>query len=108
MQTHKVSFSGASIVDRHTHYEVAASIGPYSATIVIPGYVEQEFFDRYGLRITACERLDVQTDFFRNGQRDRECQDPFRSPMHLFGNLTSLDEIVAYSTGGKAPGVISH
>ncbi len=34
---------GSFIRDIHTHYEVHVNVGPYPATVEIPGYVAEAF-----------------------------------------------------------------
>ena len=94
MAIYTASVSGKSMKDKHTHYEIATNIGPYTATITITGDIAAEFRSHYRYPICECERFFVTTDFIRNFQRDAECRNPFASSLHLFGRIRSVDEIV--------------
>ena|GEM_PF-2560094 len=88
-----VKILGRNVVDKHTHYEASTHVRTRSATVVIPGYVAQEFAARYKEQITERD-CEIRVEFIRNDQRLRECQNPFQAPGHLYATLRSLDEIV--------------
>ncbi len=84
---------GEHVRDRHTHYELHGHVGPFPATIEIPGYVADAFREKYGKPIEQSGRITVTADFLRNDQLIAECQNPYRSASHLTGSIRSDSDI---------------
>lgn len=93
MEKHIVIFSGRNIVDRHTHDEVSLHIGPYAATLTIPGYMYDDFRKEYGKPLKGYT-ITAKIEFIQNKERVPECQDLFKSPTHRMGTLRFLEEII--------------
>ena len=94
MTTHKVSFSGNQIRKKHTHYEVYPYVRSSQATVIIRGDIFYDFKEKYGKPITEYERLEAEVDLHRNDERVQECQDPYKSPFHLMGSISSIGDLV--------------
>ncbi len=93
MPTEQAEFRGTSIKDRHTHYEVHAHIGPEPVSVEIPGYVADDFKEKYEIEITKAGDLRIAGEFVRNDQLVAECQDPFRSPSYRKAVVKDINDI---------------
>ncbi|MBI4174709.1 MAG: hypothetical protein HY517_03615 [Candidatus Aenigmarchaeota archaeon] len=90
-----VRVDGKNIVDKHTHYEAHTNIGPYMATVQIPGHVAIEFREKYGRDLTSEGALSLTVGFVPESELDSECRDVFRSGFHRRATVRELAEISA-------------
>ena len=62
----KLTASGESVRDKHTHYEVYGHVTSESAIVVIRGDVFREFANLHGKPMTEYSGLEFNVDFRRS------------------------------------------
>ena len=93
MPKHTVTFSGENIVDKRTHYEVSPYLGSDQVTLVIRSDIFADFYKKYKKPMTSYKELQVhKVDFIQN--RNHVDGNPFCSPKHLRGAISSIDDII--------------
>ncbi len=92
MVTHKVTIYGSTIQDKLTHFEAYPFVGPERTTVIIPGYIWDDF-KKISKRSLRTSKITIDIDYIPNNERVEGCQDTYKGPRYLIGTLRSLEGI---------------
>jgi len=94
MRPETIKCAGAHIQDKHTHYELYTHLGPYPLTVIIPGYVADDFQAKYGKPMQAFGEISFSVEYsLRNDELVPECRDPYKPAAHRRTTINSVGQV---------------